>query len=171
MQAKWHLDEDKLTFIVLCKEGQGGEADETVEELLKRCKMAGDVNVFLSQDDGGEDEDGGSNAAPAPQTRGELEVMIAEPTLRRRGLASQALALLLHYITHEQPPTQRRLVSPSNLFVKIGLANTSSRALFGRLGFKEVSVSEVWQEVEMRYTGDGEHVGQEPQRVLRWPLP
>ncbi|PWN29284.1 acyl-CoA N-acyltransferase [Jaminaea rosea] len=164
MQAKWHLDEDKLTFIVLHKED--AESAESVERLLARCRMAGDVNVFLSEDAEEEEEDEG--ARTQKQLRGEMEVMIAEPSLRRHGLASQALQLLMHYVTQEQPTSKRPLLSPFNLFVKVGLSNSPSRALFARLGFEEVKVSEVWQEVEMRYTRGEGSAGMPPQRVLRW---
>lgn len=165
MQAKWHLDEDKLTFIVLHKENS--ESVESVERLLARCRMAGDVNVFLSED-AEEEEEEDEGARTQKQPRGEMEVMIAEPSLRRHGLASQALQLLMHYVTQEQPTSKRPLLSPANLFVKVGLSNSPSRALFARLGFEEVKVSEVWQEVEMRYTTGEGSVGMPPQRVLRW---
>lgn len=90
----------ELTFIVLhLDRSAAGMNKETIrslstEELVRRCKMAGDVNVFLSplqeDDDDDEDEDEESKAQSAtprsseasaaalqPQMRGELEIMIA----------------------------------------------------------------------------------------------
>lgn len=83
----------ELTFIVLHLDRSAPGLDEetlrslSTEELIARCKMAGDVNVFLSPvEDDEEDEGGGQSTPPSsstvidgtrPQLRGELEIMIA----------------------------------------------------------------------------------------------
>ena len=54
MQASWHVDEAKLTFIVL----DAARADPTLADLTRG--MCGDVNIFLSAlDDDDDDGDGG----------------------------------------------------------------------------------------------------------------
>ena len=55
MQASWHVDEAKLTFIVL----DAARADPTLADLTRG--MCGDVNIFLSawdDDDDDDDDDG-----------------------------------------------------------------------------------------------------------------
>ncbi|RXW11319.1 hypothetical protein EST38_g14537 [Candolleomyces aberdarensis] len=84
MQEKWQVDEDKLTFIILSREGVEFPEDQAIlpsDPLLKKCPMVGDVNIFLygslkslqsplkahSSEDG-EEEDAG---------HAEVEIMIA----------------------------------------------------------------------------------------------
>lgn len=90
----------------------------------------------------------------------------AESTQRRRGLALEALSLLLHYANAGPLPAPFPL-PPTSFLAKIGLDNSGSRALFERLGFEEKKVSEVWKEVEVRWTGRN---GTPPLCTLRWPL-
>ncbi|CAO1627715.1 unnamed protein product [Parajaminaea phylloscopi] len=182
MQRSWHLDEDKLTFIVLHRNKDvdfGAESE--ISALLSRCQMAGDVNVFISDldDDDEPDDDAAHGTNAKAEKKGELEVMIAEPSLRRHGLAREAVKLLLRYITAAEPPSgvpvkhtsQALPLSPCNLFVKISLSNKPSIDLFRSLGFKEHKVSEVWQEVEMRLTtGKTHHDGDESFLVRHWSL-
>jgi RimJ/RimL family protein N-acetyltransferase len=111
MQRAWAEDEDKLTFIVLDPaapatpgvEGGGGAG------------MAGDVNLFLND--------------PDDRSAGEVEIMIAEPASRRRGLATEALQLFMAYAFGT--------LGVSRFVAKIGEANAPSLALFQRLGFVE----------------------------------
>ena len=79
------MDEDKLTFIVLSREGVEFPESQPIlhsDPLLTKCPMVGDVNIFLygslqslqsplkahSSEDGEEDEDAG---------HAEVEIMIA----------------------------------------------------------------------------------------------
>ncbi|PWN92098.1 hypothetical protein FA10DRAFT_265901 [Acaromyces ingoldii] len=192
MQRSWHLDDDKLTFIVLSRDESvyvpdtEADADE-VSQFLAKCKMAGDVNLFLSpsQDEDEDEETAGagkpSAVAKSPAMDAELEVMIAEPSERRKGLAREALSLLIHYASTSPTPVPSVSSSPSapsralplqprNFLVKIGLDNAPSLALFKSLGMQEVKVSEIWREVEMRWAdGDGLPLpAQKKVQVLRW---
>lgn len=93
--------------------------------------MAGDVNLFL--------DDGRQNVA-------EIEIMIAEPSCRRNGLGKEALLTMMDYgITN---------LGIQKYEAKIGCSNVASLTLFQKLGFTEVSVSEVFKEVtlEMQVT-------------------
>lgn len=67
----------ELTFIILAKPSGDriaeGDDDADATALISKCRMIGDVNVFLSDPedcDDGDDQNGTSK-------RGELEIMIA----------------------------------------------------------------------------------------------
>lgn len=127
--------------------------------LVSVCPMVGDVNVFLSHrynDD---------NAAPCLYA--EMEVMVAERDWRRRGLAREALQMLLHYITHEAHAPFP--LDPVRLFARISMDNTASQALFEQLGFQTVSESAVFQEVEMAVVDPACLAIKAPVAVLSWP--
>ena len=120
--ASWATDPHKLTFIVLA-----GQTVATAEDEL--AAMAGDVNLFFDRRD--------------PSTA-EVEVMIAEPGHRRKGLAAEALRLLLWYGGAKCGVTR--------FFCKIGEANAASLQLFeGKLGFSRVAYAECFKEHELEY--------------------
>ena len=106
--------------------------------------MIGDVNVFLSRLDEGEGDD---KTSPL---QGELEVMIAESSQRRKGCATQALQLLISYVCG--PPLS---LSPLNLLARVGMGNGSSTKMFEKLGFEVVKEVVVFQELEMRLRSKG----------------
>jgi len=75
--------------------------------------------------------------------------MIAESAFRRKGLASEALQLLLSYATSTAYPPA--LPVPAEKFVvRIGDANTPSIKLFEKLGFVTTKHVAVFEEIEMR---------------------
>lgn len=143
--------------------------------LLNACTMIGDVNMFLSQRYDDNDDD-----AP-PTTWGELEIMIAEPAWRRKGLAQEALKLLLHYITTSptpHPTATPRASSPvctalpipkEHLFVRVSMYNTPSMALFEKLGFVRVKENAVFEEVELGLPHEASIVCATPRAILAWP--
>ena len=138
-QEEWLDSGDKLTFIILRRaaEGSDDEADVPV----------GDCNLFLLPGNDTEDADDGGAEADAGQTDGgggapavEVEVMIAETSCRRQGLAAEAVSLLMRYGARALTPR------PAEFHAKILSKNEGSRRLFeGKLGFehfKEVPVFE-----------------------------
>ena len=108
----WRTDERKCTFILcaLC---------DSSEEV-----MVGDVNLFLND--------------AQDTTAAEIEVMVAVESVRRGGLAREALQLLQGWASGALG--LRRFVA------KIGVDNAPSLALFQRLGYLHVSTSSVFQE-------------------------
>ncbi|TFY68859.1 hypothetical protein EVG20_g3379 [Dentipellis fragilis] len=83
MQQKWQTDQDKLTFIILARPETDAPASTPTPAQIAALPMVGDVNLFLK-------------GAPADDDfEAEVEVMIADPAYRRRGLAHHALSLLL----------------------------------------------------------------------------
>eukprot|EP00929_Paragymnodinium_shiwhaense_P077551 TRINITY_DN39943_c0_g1_i2.p1 TRINITY_DN39943_c0_g1~~TRINITY_DN39943_c0_g1_i2.p1 ORF type:complete len:190 (-),score=47.07 TRINITY_DN39943_c0_g1_i2:92-661(-) len=132
MQQTWRQDEDKLTFVVLDKDLS---SDPALGEVAVGGGMAGDVNVFFGGPPIDDEEETGAPTPPAAHREGEIEVMVAEPDSRRKGLASEALRLIMAYC-QEKLGTQ--------VFVaKIKSHNAASIALFERLGFvfvKEIAI-------------------------------
>ncbi|KAJ2927011.1 hypothetical protein H1R20_g10095, partial [Candolleomyces eurysporus] len=166
MQEKWQVDEDKLTFIILSREGVELPENQSIlpsDPLLKKCPMVGDVNIFLYgslqnlqsplkahlSEDGEEDEDAG---------HAEAEIMIAEPSYRRRGYAREALQLMLQYATGHpfcsytiDSPLK---ISPTRLLTRISEKNEASITLFEKLGFNITKRIPVFSEIEMRWSTD-----------------
>ncbi len=125
MQRSWREDQDKLTFILLDRDlfeaAQGPKQDREV------ASMVGDVNLFLQE------------------SCAELEIMLAEPSARGRGLGREAaLAMMAFAVDHGALPP-----SVESFSAKIGLDNAPSLRLFDRLGFREIARSVVFKEVTL----------------------
>ncbi|ELT99980.1 hypothetical protein CAPTEDRAFT_212602 [Capitella teleta] len=123
MQESWRQDNDKCTFIVLDKSDYN--AFNGIKGQIEA--MAGDVNLFLSE------EDGFKSA--------EIEIMIAEPKCRGKGMGKEALLAMLRYGIDE--------LNLILITAKIGFDNEASLKLFTKLGFSEISRSEVFKEVTL----------------------
>eukprot|EP00124_Ichthyophonus_hoferi_P001357 Ihof_evm5s68 gene=Ihof_evmTU5s68 len=76
MQKSWREDKDKCTFIILDKEKY-----DITHDIIE--PMIGDVNLYFNDF---EDE----HAA-------EIEIMIAEPSSRRKGCGREAILLMMEY--------------------------------------------------------------------------
>jgi RimJ/RimL family protein N-acetyltransferase len=161
MQASWREDKDKLTFIINTApppEGGGMLSRVFPGQHDVPGRMVGDVNLFLY---------------PAEQKKkvvGELEIMIASPSARGRGLAKEALRYFLRYISTRLPDILSeygdRVTSLQYLRVKIDKDNTKSIKLFEGLGFSRVSEeANYFGEVEMRLEEGGNGYGVEGLRL------
>ncbi|XP_021567667.1 N-acetyltransferase 9 isoform X2 [Carlito syrichta] len=124
MQHSWREDGDKCTFIVLDAEKWQAHPGTTEES----C-MVGDVNLFLTDLD--------------DPTLGEIEVMIAEPSCRGKGLGTEAVLMMLSYVTK---------LGLTKFEAKIGQENEPSIRMFQKLHFEQVAVSSIFQEVTLRLT-------------------
>ncbi|UMM21702.1 hypothetical protein L5515_003272 [Caenorhabditis briggsae] len=125
MQKSWREDDDKLTFIVLSKE----EGEET-------NRMLGDVNLFISKSENSEEED-----------VGEVEVMIAEPRGRGKGIGQEAVSLIISWAFKN--------LQIARFCVKITEDNAPSLSLFEKkLGFRRVSYSGAFKEITMELPGE-----------------
>lgn len=171
MQEKWQVDEDKLTFIILSREGVDLPDDSSIspsDPQLKKCPMVGDVNIFLSgslqnlrsplkraydsehEEDREEEEEEG---------HAEVEIMVAEPAYRRKGYAREALQLMLYYATGHPFSSSTTIesplkIAPTRLLTRISEANEASISLFETLGFKLTKRIQVFAEIEMRWQAD-----------------
>lgn len=131
--TSWREDDSKMTFIIL---------DRSLGENF----MVGDVNLYLQPDT----EEGKKVA--------EVEVMIAEPAARRKGLAKTALRIMMAFaVEHLQ----------TDIFVaKVLDHNKASIALFtDALDFEEERKVPVFGEIHYKREVDSK-VAQELQKVL-----
>ncbi|XP_032312798.1 N-acetyltransferase 9 isoform X1 [Camelus ferus] len=125
MQHRWREDADKCTFIVLDAVKWQAEAGTSEES----C-MVGDVNLFLTD--------------LGDPSLGEIEVMIAEPSYRGRGLGTEAVLMMMSYGVTKLGLTKFE--------AKIGQGNEPSIRMFQKLHFEQVAVNSVFQEVTLRLT-------------------
>eukprot|EP00051_Salpingoeca_urceolata_P006524 m.86190 g.86190 ORF g.86190 m.86190 type:complete len:279 (+) comp14867_c0_seq2:145-981(+) len=161
MCQSWRDDRDKCTFIMLDRSawqdapspdatpGDSAAAAalpatesaplpeypreaSSAAQLAEVAAMAGDVNLFFND--------------PDDPHAAEVEVMVAEPTCRRRGFGRESVALILHYAWMHLG--MRRFV------VKIGMANAPSLSLFEQLGFAKVSESAAFREVTLECSAE-----------------
>uniref|UniRef100_H0XG99 Alpha/beta-tubulin-N-acetyltransferase 9 n=1 Tax=Otolemur garnettii TaxID=30611 RepID=H0XG99_OTOGA len=123
MQRSWLEDTDKCTFIVL-----DAEKWQTQPGITEENCMVGDVNLFLT-----DLED---------PTVGEIEVMIAEPSCRGKGLGTEAVLMMLSYGVTKLGMTKFE--------AKIGQGNEPSIQMFQKLHFEQVAMNSVFQEVTLR---------------------
>nr|XP_043624497.1 N-acetyltransferase 9-like protein [Erigeron canadensis]XP_043624498.1 N-acetyltransferase 9-like protein [Erigeron canadensis] len=124
MQLSWTQDPLKSTFIILDKDLISGKfihGDPHVEA------MVGDVNVYMN-----DLED---------SHLGEIEIMIAEPKCRGKGLGMESVLMMLVFAIENHKINTFR--------AKIGFSNEASLNMFKKLGFKEVSHSEIFKEVTL----------------------
>jgi len=115
MQYNWWQDENKCTFILL---------DRTLCDENEIEAMVGDVNLFFNNPDNNKEA--------------EVEVMIAENSMRGKGCGKEAVVTMMFF--------GFKCLEVQKYTVKIGFDNISSIHLFTKLGFKEESRSNVFRE-------------------------
>ena len=177
-QKSWHGDPDKATFIICARD----DSETADEELQMTRGMCGDVNAFLSpidDDDDDDDDDHGDHGvasrdiAAAASISAEIEIMIADASRRRGGLAREAILLFFHFLVEHVPQLGR-------LVVKITDDNLASFRLFESLGFvvhKKLAVfeqTELWLDVaaaremaRVHWSAIGAHASTPPSPLVR----
>ncbi|KAK4577084.1 hypothetical protein RGQ29_027548 [Quercus rubra] len=123
MQLTWTQDPNKQTFIVLDREMVVGEfihGDPHVEA------MVGDVNLYMNNFD--------------DPNMAEIEIMIAEPKSRGKGLGKESVLLMMAFAVES--------LGIHIFRAKIGESNGASLTLFRKLGFEEASYSEIFKEID-----------------------
>ena len=118
--------------------------------------MRGDVNFFLYEDD---DEARDADDSIPVRLKGEIDVMIANNGHRRRGYGRGAVQALLIYIRRHLSQLMEEYAAGAegskkgvvpqlaSLMAKIKQENVGSRALFEKLGFKQVGEVNYFGEV------------------------
>ena len=180
MQQSWQIDQEKCTFIVLDKtkcdlsldpqhaDNKKDHDDEEDIDFVQRnvSAMVGDVNLFLSEEDGddhdhgeGDDNDDQRHCAkqqngmdnnnnnnenvqrPRPKLQAEVDIMIAEEGARGKGIGKEATCLMIQYATD--------CLGIYRFFAKINARNTASRKLFRDcLGFSQGDYVECFDQYE-----------------------
>ncbi|GJJ76036.1 hypothetical protein EMPS_08395 [Entomortierella parvispora] len=124
MQESWRVDENKCTFIILAN---NPDQEITAKNALSQ-NMVGDVNLFFN------DHDDPHSA--------EIEIMIAEPDYRRKGMGLEALRMMITYAF--------KSLGTKRITAKISTENKSSIQLFlTKLGFAQIGYSEIFGEVTL----------------------
>lgn len=184
MQKSWRQDSDKLTFIVCLPITPAPSTPATPPSQSRKSvksqeyddsdRMIGDVNLFITEPITIEEEEKGICV-------GELELMIAVPSARRKGRGRATIVAFLLYISshiqtilseYSSPQTQSESLDPEKrrkrweglqLRVKIGGENEKSLKLFESLGFRKVSDTvsyfgewELWFDGLLGMNGNGE---------------
>lgn len=130
MQKSWQRDDDKCTFIVLqyCEEDSdmwmGPQTAEPNRSDVEVERMVGDVNLFLND--------------PDDKHVAEIDVMIAETSVRGKGYGSEVVRMMMHWGYTK--------LGIKKFVAKIGFANKASAALFMRLNYEKISECETFEE-------------------------
>ncbi|KAI0169650.1 GNAT domain-containing protein [Hypoxylon sp. FL1284] len=174
-QMSWREAPDKLTFI-LCQplpqdgdeesasQGQAAPTRVIAGEADRPDRMVGDVNLFLTpwdpDEDGGEEE---KEEEGKTYVRAEVDIMIANPAHRGRGLGRAVLVEFLAFVrghldgilaeyNNAGSPDAPRL---REVVAKIGADNGRSVALFRGLGFRQRGGVNYFGEVEVVLREEG----------------
>eukprot|EP01119_Soliformovum_irregulare_P011332 TRINITY_DN2826_c0_g3_i3.p1 TRINITY_DN2826_c0_g3~~TRINITY_DN2826_c0_g3_i3.p1 ORF type:complete len:168 (+),score=36.08 TRINITY_DN2826_c0_g3_i3:119-622(+) len=121
-QISWFEDETKLTFILCQRENQK-------DDVKNLDHIVGDCNIFLTDEEGMEG-------------LGEIEIMIAEARARGKGIATEALNLLMSYCLQE--------LKLKGFIAKISNENEPSKKLFRSIGYTQVGEPNYFNEVLFR---------------------
>ena len=121
----------ECTFIIALKTSEKYEIRELVEFLI------GDVNLFFN--------DYNSDKSC------EIEVMIANPNHRRKGLAKESLFLLMNFAVEN--------LQVERFYCKINEDNIASINLFKKIGYKQINYVPAFKEYEYEYIIDNETRG------------
>lgn len=128
MQVKWINDVDKCTFIVLDRAIYESSLDEM-------ASMIGDTNIFF--------------ADPENLSSAEIEVMIAEKGARGKGKGGEVLKLMMRFAGEE--------IGVERFEAKIKYDNVQSIGLFSKLGYLEISRSDIFSEITFLFDRTNKH--------------
>jgi len=118
-QKEWETNENQFIFIIL---------DRSLDDA-----MAGDINLFIQNEE---------------ESIGEINIMIAEDKSRRKGIATEAVSLILDFA--------RKHFELKQFIAKIQHDNESSIKLFKKSGFVEKEYIEQFKEYTFTLTFEDE---------------
>ncbi|KAI1367576.1 acetyltransferase domain-containing protein [Xylaria arbuscula] len=188
-QQSWRTAHDKLTFII-CQSAttsRSPPASSSPDANLSassvpvatyageddaEVRMVGDVNLFLTPDDDDDDINNGGEKETAGSrihlVKGEIDIMIAAPEHRRKGLGEAAVRAFLAFLRRHHGDILDEYVCGteggsststgtdaadtyrvSKLVAKINAENMGSIRLFENLGFRRHGEPNYFNEVSM----------------------
>ncbi|KAI0403657.1 acetyltransferase domain-containing protein [Xylaria palmicola] len=174
-QQSWRSAHDKLTFIV-CQPAAPPAAPAASPSVTDGGapamvvvagdddappRMVGDVNLFLTpcddDDDDDDDDADGEDAreGSAREVKGEVDIMIAAPEHRRRGLGEAAVRAFLRFLAGRHGDVMREYARGAGdarlrrLVAKINADNAGSIRLFENLGFRRDGGPDYFNEISM----------------------
>ncbi|KAG9443583.1 hypothetical protein H6P81_014923 [Aristolochia fimbriata] len=124
MQLSWTQDPNKQTFIVLDKDLIVGDF---VDGNAHTEAMVGDVNIYMNDVD--------------DLHLAEIEIMIAEPKSRSKGLGKESVEMMMAFAVKN--------FGIQTFRAKIGESNAASLNLFRKMGFEDITYSEIFKEVTL----------------------
>ncbi|XP_068641297.1 GCN5-related N-acetyltransferase 9 [Aristolochia californica] len=124
VQLSWNQDSQKQTFIVLDKDLIVGEF---VDGSAHTEAMVGDVNIYMNDLD--------------DLHLAEIEIMIAEPKSRSKGLGKESVMMMMAFAVEN--------FCIQTFRAKIGESNAASLNLFRKMGFEDITHSEIFKEVTL----------------------
>ncbi|KAI0533459.1 acetyltransferase domain-containing protein [Xylaria digitata] len=159
-QQSWRTAHDKLTFIVCLpttdtNSGATSPIHAGADDAPPR--MAGDVNLFLTSDDINDGDDDGDDISKAENCIcGEIDIMIAAPEHRRRGLGGAAVRAFLRFLAGHHDAVMAEYARGADcgarltkLVAKINGGNAGSIRLFENLGFRRDGEPNYFNEISM----------------------
>jgi len=137
MQKEWEPDSKKCTFIIMDR----SKYEECHDEI---ASIVGDTNLFFELEACDHDHCDEACTDTVEENNGiirsaEIEVMVAEPWARRKGLAKEALGLMMRFGTEKLGKTK--------FIAKIKCDNEPSIQLFQKLGFRQVTQPNIFDEI------------------------
>ncbi|KAI1214648.1 GNAT domain-containing protein [Annulohypoxylon truncatum] len=176
MQESWRTTCDKLTFIICEGAPFSGLEDELSPVIAGQVDipdtMTGDVNMFLSPwipDNEEEMQMVYDESETKTYCTAEIDIMIADPARRGKGLGRAAVATFMRYVLqnleailheydgfHVNDDYTHRKVVLKEMAAKIYEDNAASIALFKSLGFKQRGGVNYFGEVELVLDDFGE---------------
>lgn len=142
MQKSWRDDPEKCTFIVHSTAATNYEqvgSDFVVSENLEA--MVGDVNLFLSEIDDDDDGQGETSEEKTRRLQAEVDIMVAEKDLKRKGLGRAATCSMILY--------GARKLKIERFFCKINEDNVASISMFKALGFVQCDYAACFKQLEL----------------------
>jgi len=126
-QESWRTDETKLTFLI---------RDRTIAG----NPLCGDINCFFSDFEKDQFVDCEHDSSQPQGLVGEINIMIAEKSSRRKGIAEEALEMFTDFM-------KSNVTNLRALVAKIQMKNHASINLFQKMGYVEFKRVDCFEEV------------------------